>query len=900
MFIFVTMKGCNHTKRILISLLLIISIPQISNSQVIKGRITNPSGNAIPYATVYIRELKQGTISNTNGNYEIKLPAGKYLVTYQSLGYEPVSFDVTITDKTVVRDIILPLQYYQIPEVKITASGEDPAYGIMRKAIGLAPYYLNHVSYYKADVYLKGDLVIDRIPKLLKKTLKAESSSDDQKPLKEGGTYLMESYNEIEFSAPDKYVQRVLSSQSSFPEEGNGVSPMDFIKASFYEPVLAGMAISPISPQAFTYYKFKYLGATLQGKFIINKIEVIPKRKSQQLFYGTIFIIDDLWCLQSIDLKNDNLAGKIRIQQLYVPVQDNIWMPVSHKFEINISIMGFKAEAGYVSSVKYLEVRPNNSLPAPISEASDYTSIYNKKDTSVSKTKEQIENILRKDELSNRDMQKLSRLLNKESENSIPDTLRKSLEIKDNTIKIVDKDATRKDSAYWANVRPVPLSEIELKSLHVRDSLRALSLRQMKNDTLDQGKDKQKSNFSRSFKNIAFGHTWSDTSGFSFRNGGLIDLKKLNFNTVDGFVYGVSLRLSRTWGKKNTLSFYPDFRWSFSRKTLMWIINGNYRIGGMNQKMISFRAGMTSKDINTNGSINSLLNSFTTLFLKKNYLKLYGSGYFGLGYRMEIVNGVSLEFNGNFEDRRVLDNTTDFSISKSSKKYSENIPDNEYLATGSNPLNALSDMRHVDFVTNVTYIPFQRYKINNNNKIPMGSDWPTFSLTWKHGINEFTGMSVKYQHFDMIRFEVNNKIETGAFSEFTWRVRTGGFLDNTNLPYYDFFHFNAQPLPLLIDNYQDAFMLPEYYSLSSPEFFGEAHIKYTTPYLLLKLLPGLSKTLMRENITFSYLGTRFHKNYSELGYSISGILFVGELGFYAGFEDISLKSLGAKLILRLN
>ncbi len=415
-----------------------------------------------------------------------------------------------------------------------------------------------------------------------------------------------------------------------------------------------------------------------------------------------------------------------------------------------------------------------------------------------------------------------------------------------------------------------------------------------------EGKIKKKSKFFRDIRNVTFGHVWSDSSGFRFRNDGLIDLKNISFNTVDGFVYGVSFRVSKKWKNNNTLSFYPDFRWAFSRERLIWSINGNYMIGGMKRKMLSFRAGMTSKDINNNGGINPLLNSVTTLFLKENYLKLYESRYFRLGYKSEITNGVSVEFNCNIDDRRVLENTTKFSLSKSSKEYSDNIPDNDYLITGSNPVNALRDQRHVEFVTNVTYIPFQRYRIDNNNKIPMGSDWPTFELTWKHGINEFTEMIEKYRRYDMIMFEVNSTRNSGAFSEFTWRLRTGGFLNNSGIPYYDFFHFNSQPLPLLLDNYQDAFMLPPYYSLSTPELFGEAHIKYTTPYLVLKLLPGFSNTLMRENISLSFLGSRYHKNYSEIGYSISEILFVGELGVYVGFEDLTYKSAGAKLILRFN
>ena len=152
----------------------------------------------------------------------------------------------------------------------------------------------------------------------------------------------------------------------------------------------------------------------------------------------------------------------------------------------------------------------------------------------------------------------------------------------------------------------------------------------------------------------------------------------------------------------------------------------------------------------------------------------------------------------------------------------------------------------------------------------------------------------------MISLEVFKSRNFGTFSNFRWRVRTGGFLDNRSLTYFDFFHFNSQPIPFLLDDYQDAFMLPAYYSLSTPEFFGEVHLKYTTPYLLLKLLPVLSNTLMRENLSLSYLGSRFHKNYTEIGYSISEFLFFGEIGVYVGFDDIKYKSIGGKLVLRFN
>jgi hypothetical protein len=95
-------------------------------------------------------------------------------------------------------------------------------------------------------------------------------------------------------------------------------------------------------------------------------------------------------------------------------------------------------------------------------------------------------------------------------------------------------------------------------------------------------------------------------------------------------------------------------------------------------------------------------------------------------------------------------------------------------------------------------------------------------------------------------------------------------------------------------------MLPGFYSLSTPEYFLEAHGRYTTSYLLLKLLPVLSNTLMRENLSLSVLYSHYQKCYTEIGYSLSEVLFLGEVGVYAGFDNFNYKSLGFKVVLKFN
>jgi hypothetical protein len=895
-------------KSICWALLILIFCGELS-SQVLKGTITNSSGEPIPYSTVYIRELQQGTTSNTKGNFEIHLKEGKYTIIFQSLGFAPDIREITLGKNTVSLNIRLQVQYYEIPEVRITATGEDPAYGIMRKVIGFAPYYLNQISHYKAEVYLKGNLVINKIPKLIQRSInkdaRNESGNSEKSPaIKQGDSYLMESVNELEFNAPDKYVQRVLSYQSSFPSQGNEISPMNFIEASFYQPLIGKIAISPLSPQAFSHYNFKYLGSSPQGNYIINKIQVIPKRKSQQVFDGTIFIIEDLWCLHSVDLVNENIAGRVRIQQMYIPVQEDFWMPVSHKFEIKISIIGFKADAGYGSSIKYQEVSPNTKLKKPemiyVDSRKNTASPKPKVDTVSSKNRREIEKILSKDELSNRDMIKLSGLMEKESKKSQNDSARKSLEIKETVTHIIEKDAAKKDSSYWAEIRPIPLSEIEHRSLRTGDSLKAkLALKEAGKDTLTAKKSKE-TRFSRFVKEINRGHTWSDSSGLRFTFGGLIKTNKITFNPVDGFTYGIDFRISKSWKNGNAISFFPDIRYAFSRQQFMWRLNGQYRFDRMEQRQLYLRAGMTGMDFNNNGSVDVTINSITSLFLKSNYLKLYESNYLIAGFRTEITNGLYGDLSMAYDDRRILTNTSEYSFSRSSTEYTENIPDNPFLLNSIPPPNLLQTQRHYNITAAVTFTPRQKYRIRENVKIPSGSEWPTFTLSWKHIFNEFPESPSSWKQYDAIRFGVSKRKDIGAFREYYWIFRTGGYLNNSDISYFDYFHFSSQQLPVLLNNYRDAFMLPGYYSLSTPEFFTEGHIKYTTPYFLIKLLPVVSNTLIRENLSASVLWSHNQQLYTEVGYSLSQIFLMFEVGVYAGFDNYDYKSFGVKLVLKLN
>ena len=95
-------------------------------------------------------------------------------------------------------------------------------------------------------------------------------------------------------------------------------------------------------------------------------------------------------------------------------------------------------------------------------------------------------------------------------------------------------------------------------------------------------------------------------------------------------------------------------------------------------------------------------------------------------------------------------------------------------------------------------------------------------------------------------------------------------------------------------------MLPSYYSLATPDYYIEAHARYTTPYMLLKLLPFLSNTLMRENISLAYLYTPTTGSYTEFGYVLSEVLLLGRMGVFVGFNDLKYSSTGFRFTFIFN
>jgi iron complex outermembrane receptor protein len=112
-----------RTKLLLsVLILLLFSSASLYAGNVLKGKVTDPKGVALPGAIVEITDLKTGAAADSVGNYRINnLPNGSYLVEIHDIGYATLTILVNIQGD-VTKDFVLKESVIEKNEVVVTGS----------------------------------------------------------------------------------------------------------------------------------------------------------------------------------------------------------------------------------------------------------------------------------------------------------------------------------------------------------------------------------------------------------------------------------------------------------------------------------------------------------------------------------------------------------------------------------------------------------------------------------------------------------------------------------------------------------------------------------------------------------------------------------------------------------
>lgn len=844
------------------------------SAQVLKGKITDTSGEPIPNATVYIREMALGITSGDHGEFQTILKKGKYTCEFSSLGYERKTESVAIDKPSTTITVEMEKKTYTLKEVIISANREDPAYAIMRKAISMAPFYLHQIKSYESEVYLKGTVRIDKIPGFAKITV-----SDQEIKNMTNKLFLIESQNKVTFTAPNKYAQEVVAFSSSLPADIDMDNGMEIMTANIYDPNAFGR-ISPLAPGAFTYYKFTFEGMTTEGDHLVNKIRVTPRKKNPKLVTGWLYIIENSWNVQSADLSATEMGVTMHFTATYNEVKPYAFLPTAYDIQMKVDLMGLKASGKYGSSIQYKHVEINESQGVIRKKGDKPQAVLTEKPKTKKqiKAQQQLDNLSEKEDLSTRDAYKMARLMKEATEPEEKKKQRESLEIiQDNSeVKItVDTLAQYRDSLYWNVVRNVPLQPDEVVSYQVKDSLK------LEMDSLRSKDSLHNRSVGDWIGKVVLGEEFSFKKKFRFGYGGLLRACP-QYNFTDGFWLGQRFEFLANFDKNKSLVIAPSVYYTTARKAVNWQVDGTYNYAPLRKGNLSVSGGHTTTDYMNTGGTLLFINSLSSLIFGENPVKFYEKKFISLSNKIDLANGLPLTTDFVYEKRNALANHQSYNFFGNTP--STNIPHGQTLPMPDN--TAMKAGIQLD------YTPKYRYRLERGRKTYVNSDFPTFSVKYTKGIpaNLTTGSS-----FDRLEGGIHQTVKINEFNGFSYFINGGKFLSSKHIYFPDFKHFSTNELFITGSSLDNSFSLLDNYAWSTDKQWLQAFLNYPSNYLLLKRIPFLQSYLFSEALHARTLWIP-GKNYTELGYSI-GFSDTARIGVFVGLNKGRYDAVGFTISL---
>lgn len=839
-------------------LLLFCSITALAGG--LRGTVTGDDGSPLAYATLYVKQLGTGTTTNESGLYEISLTPGQYDIVFQFVGFETQVKTITVGDTFLELNVVMKSQTVVLENVTIRAGKEDPAYTIMRKAIAKAKYHTQQLDYYSATVYIKGTGQLKDYPWMFKKEMEKEGIEKDR-------VFISESVSEIEYRRPNTFKEKVISVHSDGKD--NNTSPNGYIFGSFYSPEIVE-TISPLSPKAFSYYRFEYLGTFKDRTYEISRIRVIPRSKGDNVVEGMLYIVEDVWSIHSLDFITTKLGIRFNMKQVYAPIEEKAWLPVSHRFNVAAKVFGFEFEANYLATASKYKIELNKELYVENMEVIDEKLEKEKAKEVESKFGKETQDLQKRLEEGKTITRKELRTIVKEYEKQEAKA-QKEPEVVSNYTYEKDSINFQKDTAYWNLVRPVPLTKQEIKGYVKIDSMAIVEKKREEGDTVKNKKISKKG-----FQpwDILLGDNYKISKHSSFS----IETPSGGFNTVEGvnLIYKVRFGTIFQDSSKTRLTITPTYRYAFSRERANGRLNATLR--NRNYRL-EIEGGRYIKQFNADEPILPLVNDFTTLFLEKNLMKIYQRDYAEVMFRKRVTPKISVQANAEWAKRTAMQNNSTFKLidSKKIEDYTSNDPYNEEV--GANVVTP----DHTALVSSlsVSARPWLKYRIRNGRKNEIDDSSPTLHIKYIKGINALSS-DVDY---DMVEAGVKHSIRLGARGKLDVDMDAGIFLNNRSVYFMDYKHFLGNQTPFTTTDPVGSYRLLDYYKYSTSDRYFTGNVHYQFRKFLVSSIPYVQMMGIREDIFVNYLASPTSKNYTEVGYTIDGILRIFRLEAAASFQD---------------
>jgi hypothetical protein len=796
-------------KNLILCFAVLLSLPASAQQLLLSGRVTDSKGSPVAFTSVYIKGTTQGASANEDGVYRLRLKPGKYTINYRFVGFKQQTDEVELTDHDDTHNVQLTYEDYQL-KPSVAGNTEDPANDIIRHAIQKRAYYLNEINAYSCNVYIQGIQKLISAPKgMLSNGVAHELELDVNH---QGVLFLSESESQYNYAGPNKYKEIAVSSKIAGNNNAFNFNRASKLQVNFYKNLfdIEGLNprgfISPIADNAFNYYTYKLLGSTTENGKVIDKIQVIPKDVRDPAFRGNIYIVENDW--------------RIYDAHLYVTRSANLNLVDT----LNIN-------------QQYIPVKDDIWQPASVS----FT--YNG-------------NIL--------GFKYSGYILGVFSDYNLDPKFPPNF-FDGETMRITQEVAKR-DSGYWAQNRPVPLTAQQQRHYYFRDSIDKKHESRAYADSLEK-------------VNNHFGYVTYVFFGDTIRHREKKEIITLNplyetvfYNTVEGWAIDLRPTFTKRFDSGREYTISPEVRYGFDNKIVSVNSGFKYKYDPVNQGIFYGKIGSSILDLNSDGTESLFVNSYSSLFFKDNYLKLYRSRYAMAGLQREVARGLLVDGNLEYAKRNALQNTSNRTIGKNdSKEYSSNNP----LDPAPDAPLLFQENNALTLKLSATYTFDEEYTDKPDGRFYDPSKYPQITVNYRKGIKSLLGSDVDYDYADVQVFK--NHINLGIYGYSSFLVSAGDFFNNNALIYPDYKQFKGNQGLTFEPGIGEFHFLP-YYTYS-PSAFLEAHYEHNFSGFLFNKIPGLRDLKLEEIVGANYLTQKLNTNYSEFYVGVQRFFFRFDYGY---------------------
>lgn len=674
---------------------------------------------------------------------------------------------------------------------------------ILQNIFQFSPFYSKIVDEYKADVYLKGRVKVHKSNKLVRyipSMFRLEKGIND---------YIIESYSEMHYTAPDIYDRKVKAISSTFPRHRGELTDLtDFLNTNIYSSsIMSDKLLSPLDKKSSKYYTYLLDTIVKEENSQKIKIRVIPKFKGTQLVSGYVWVSDEIWTIREVYFEGKFDMIEFKLRNIMGEEGDEEFLPIRLSLDINFKFMGNHLEMNADAWVKYNMVE-----------------FYKGGERRKSQ---------------------------KKHSHNLTEFYQLTM---DSTQMLTSRD-------FMDNIRPIPLTNDEIL-LYQYQLARSRDFSWITEDLTDKREEKRSEEFWGQLGDMLVGSYNVNISNIgSVKCSPLINPVMLDYSHSRGVSYRQRFKYNRLFNTGRLLRIVPQVGYNFTKKELY--VKGDLEFQYWPEKLGEIEINVGNGNRIYSSVVLDKLNALqdTTLNFHDMELDYFKDIYLNVFHNLEPVNGLMIKLGASVHWRHLMN------------KNKLKLKDFMTQAGGGmlQDLDIRSDYNSFAPRIRIEWTPGLYYYMNGRRKMNVGSSMPTFILDYERGLKGIFNSNDEHERLELeIQHKIKlNQIRTfsyragiGAFTK----------MDNVYFVDFVNFKRSNIPDDWN-DEIGGTFHLLDRHWYNSSTQYLRGNVTYESPFILLRPFNRWLGMIQQERLYGGILFMPHLNPYVEVGYGIGTHIF---------------------------